>query len=141
MGRLTVKGVDEALREAMGNQAAVARKFGVTRQAVASYIERHPVLQQAQRDIDESMLDNAESALYRDVIAGNFQAVKWYLATKGKARGYVERQEVTGSDGGPVQVRHQVDLTELTDDELAFLESIAIRAVRPSGDSSGAGAA
>ena len=84
MGRLTVKGVDEALREAMGNQAAVARKFGVTRQAVASYIERHAVLQQAQRDIDEAMLDNAESALYRDVLAGNFQAVKWYLATKGK---------------------------------------------------------
>lgn len=95
--RLKVQEVDAALREAMGNRAAVARKFGVTRQAVDAIVKRTPSLQATLHDIEEGMLDNAESSLYREVIDGNFQAVKWYLATKGKARGYVERQEVIGT--------------------------------------------
>lgn len=97
--RLKVQEVDAALREAMGNRAAVARKFGVTRQAVDALVKRTPSLQATLHDIEEGMIDNAESALYREVVDGNFQAVKWYLATKGKARGYVERQEVSGPDG------------------------------------------
>jgi hypothetical protein len=100
--RLKVQEVDAALREAMGNRAAVARRFGVTRQAVDAIVKRTPSLQATMNDIEEGMLDNAESSLYREVIDGNFQAVKWYLATKGKARGYVERQEVSGPDGGPI---------------------------------------
>ena len=140
-GRLTVKGVADKLREFQGNQAAVARAFGVDRSRITQYMAAHPELAAVKQEAEEAILDHAESALYRAVLQGELSAVKWLLATKGKGRGYVERQEVTGSDGGPVQVRHQVDLTELTDDELAFLESIAIRAVRPSGDSSGAGAA
>ena len=95
--RLKVQEVDAALREAMGNRAAVARRFGVTRQAVDAIVKRTPSLQATMNDIEEGMLDNAESSLYREVIDGNFQAVKWYLATKGKARGYVERQEVIGT--------------------------------------------
>ena len=138
---MTVKSVADKLREYQGNQSAVALAFGVHRSQVTRFMDAHPELREVKAEAEEAILDHAESALYRAVLQGELSAVKWLLATKGKGRGYVERQEVTGSDGGPVQVRHQVDLTELTDDELAFLESIAIRAVRPSGDSSGAGAA
>jgi len=105
--RLKVQEVDTALREAMGNRAAVARRFGVTRQAVDAIVKRTPSLQATMNDIEEGMLDNAESSLYREVIDGNFQAVKWYLATKGKSRGYVERQEVSGPDGAAHVVRIQ----------------------------------
>ena len=31
--------------------------------------------------------------------------VKWFLSRKAKSRGYVERQEVTGADGGAVVVK------------------------------------
>ena len=97
MGRLTVKGVDAALRKAMGNRAAVGREFGVTRQAVMAMIGRHPQLQATVDEIEQTMLDNAETVFYKKVLDGDFAAVKWYLATKGKARGYVERQEVIGT--------------------------------------------
>ena len=103
--RLKVQEVDAALREAMGNRAAVARKFGVTRQAVDAIVKRTPSLLATLHDIEEGMIDNAESALYREVVDGNFAAVKWYLATKGKARGYVERQEVSGPDGNELVIK------------------------------------
>ena len=103
--RLKVHEVDAELRKALGNRAAVGRKLGVTRQAVDALIKRTPSLQATMADIEESMIDNAESSLYREVVDGNFQAVKWYLATKGKARGYVERQEVSGPDGNELVIK------------------------------------
>jgi hypothetical protein len=43
--KLTAARVEEKLRELHGNYAAVARAFGVTRQAVQGFIGRHPTLQ------------------------------------------------------------------------------------------------
>ena len=104
-GRLTVKGVADKLREYHGNQAAVARAFGVDRSRITQYMEQHPELRAVKQEAEEAILDHAESALYRAVLQGELAAVKWLLATKGKGRGYVERQEVTGSDGGELVVR------------------------------------
>ena len=104
MGRLTVAKVEQELRATYGNQSAVARKFGVSRQAVADYISRYPRLQVALAEANDTILDNGESALYKAVLQGEPWAVKWLLATKGKARGYVERQEVTGKDGEPFTI-------------------------------------
>lgn len=98
-GRLTVKGVADKLREYHGNQAAVARAFGVDRSRITQYMEQHPELRAVKQEAEEAILDHAESALYRAVLSGEPWAVKWLLATKGKGRGYVERQEVTGKDG------------------------------------------
>jgi len=46
----------------------------------------------------------AETELYRAIRDGKDWAVKYILSTKGKSRGYVERQEVTGADGGAIIV-------------------------------------
>lgn len=81
------------LRELNGNQAAVGRAYGVTRQAVSKAVAQHPEAQEAARDARESMIDNAESALYRAILAGEAWAVCFFLKTQGKARGYVERTE------------------------------------------------
>jgi hypothetical protein len=52
------------------------------------------------------MKDNAESALYSAVLGGEAWAVCFYLKTQAKDRGYVERQEMTGKDGGAIQQEH-----------------------------------
>lgn len=116
MGRLTVAGVEQELRATYGNQSEVARRFGVSRVAVHNYISRHPRLQQALTEANEAILDNGESALFAAVLRGEPWAVKWLLATKGKARGYVERQEVSGPEGKPIEIRavdYRVAITPL----------------------------
>jgi len=52
----------------------------------------------------ELNLDTAESQLMSLIANGNLRAVIFYLKTKGKARGYVERVEATGSGGGPIKI-------------------------------------
>ena len=52
------------------------------------------------------MLDFAESKLFQKIKEGDSTAILFYLKTQGKARGYIERSEVTGANGGPVQVEN-----------------------------------
>jgi len=46
----------------------------------------------------------AETGLYKAIREGKDWAIKYILSTKGKSRGYVERQEVTGANGGAIIV-------------------------------------
>ena len=100
--KLTVEPVTTAIRELHGNLSAVAKQLGVCRQTLYTYIERHPSVNNVVAESRETMLDNAESALYRAVLGGEAWAVCFFLKTQGKRRGYVERQEVTGADGGAI---------------------------------------
>lgn len=83
--------VAASLVELQGNVAAVARLYKVHRSSVQELIARKPALQSVVHDAREGMLDNAESALYRAVIAGEAWAVCFFLKTQGKKRGYIER--------------------------------------------------
>lgn len=52
----------------------------------------------------ETMLDNAESILYKKVLEGSTVELLFFLKTQGKDRGYTERQELTGANGGAIVV-------------------------------------
>ena len=54
----------------------------------------------------ETMLDNAETALYDEALNGNTTALIFFLKTQGKSRGYTERQELTGADGGSIPITY-----------------------------------
>jgi hypothetical protein len=53
-------------------------------------------------DISSMAIDICEAELWKLIKEGNSTAIIFFLKTKGKVRGYVERQELTGSDGSPV---------------------------------------
>lgn len=93
MAKLTVKGVENALMQVHGNISAAARALGVNRRSLSFRIQKNPQLREVLTDARESMLDNAETALQKAVLAGEAWAVCFYLKTQGKARGYIERQE------------------------------------------------
>jgi len=71
---------------------------------VRNYVKRHPRLAEVIEEAVELNLDTAESQLMTLIANGNLGAVIFYLKTKGKARGYVERVEATGSGGGPIKI-------------------------------------
>ena len=56
-------------------------------------------------DSRDELVDIAELALRSSVTSQEPWAVALVLKTLGKNRGYVERQEVTGADNGPVLVK------------------------------------
>lgn len=107
-GGLTTETVAAKLRELSGNMAAVARSFGVTRQAVWKFCNAREALRAVSHECRETMKDHAESALYKAVLSGEAWAVCFYLKTQAKDRGYIEKQELAvESDalGGGVRER------------------------------------
>jgi hypothetical protein len=77
----------------------------MSRQAVRDRALKKPHLLD---DIEEENLDYAEEGL-QDLLRSDDQriklrAVELYLKTKGKERGYVERKQLTGIDGEPIQM-------------------------------------
>ena len=58
----------------------------------------------------------AESQLHKQILDNSVPATIFYLKTKGKKRGYIERQEITGADGVPTNFQVEIiDKTEDTD--------------------------
>jgi hypothetical protein len=130
MRHLSADAVAEQLREYHGNLAAVARRFDVTRQAVQSFVRARPSLMAVLQECRETMKDHAESVLFRQLLAGEPWAVRFYLKTVGKDRGYVERQELTGADGGPLR-----DVTEVVVHSRAEAQALLGRLQGSSGGS------
>ena len=128
MGRpkkATVEDVLPLVAEKNGNISAMARALGCSRHVIYQRCEESATLKQALEDAKESMTDNVESAFYREILNGNVTAMIFYLKTQGKKRGYVERQEVTGADGGPIK---HVNQSELDRDIESLLAEMADRA-------------
>lgn len=114
----SVAQVEDAIRKAAGNVTAAARGLGVGRTALHRRIARSPQLQQTLQEEREALVDMAESALRAEVLERNMTAIIWTLkaSPEAKRRGWGERRELTGADGGPIQTRDGLD--EVSDDEL-----------------------
>ena len=103
--RFSVEQVEEALRQSMGVNTIAAHKLGCSPSTVGNYIARSEKLRKAVEEIVEETLDLAETQLFKALREGNLTAVLFYLKTKGKHRGYVERTEISGSkEGSPIEI-------------------------------------
>ena len=103
--KYTANQMIEALREKHGNLSAAARFLGCSRNTISRYIDLYPTVKAVADEERETLIDFAENQLFKQVQDGNITAIIFTLKTIGKHRGYVERQEVTGADGGAVLVK------------------------------------
>jgi hypothetical protein len=94
-----------ALEECKGMIAPAARRLGCDRNTIKRYLKEYGEIAQAIADQREAVTDEAELALYDSIKAREAWAVCFYLKCQGKARGYVERAEITGQNGGPVSIK------------------------------------
>ena len=104
MARKTNDAILEAIKDSGGIMSTIARRLGVTWHTADTWVKQYDETKQALQDEREAILDLAESTLFRNIKDGNSQDAKWLLSTMGKNRGYNERQEITGVDGGPIDV-------------------------------------
>lgn len=95
----------QALRDTKGMVYLAADRIGCAVNTVYNYIDRYPTVKAAFEEASGRMLDEGETKLYEHVINGDAWAVCFLLRTKGKHRGYVERQEVTGPDGKDIVIK------------------------------------
>jgi hypothetical protein len=81
--------------------------LGCSRSTVDRYIAKYPTVNRAFTEERETLLDLAEFKLFEQISAGNMTAIIFALKTIGKARGYVERQEVAQS--GKLEIEYVND--------------------------------
>ncbi len=98
----------EALRLNRGIPAYAATALGVSRQAVWQYMKKRPHLIEFAADLKETQVDISEAKLFQAIDKGDVRAIIFHLRTIGKDRGYVERTEVTGENGGALQMVHSM---------------------------------
>lgn len=102
---LKVKQLAEAIEKNGGNVTEAAKALGITRWALQKRIAKNKELQQVVSDAREQMVDLAESEARKQIKQGNTAIIIFTLKTLGKERGYVERTEITGKDGGDIMIK------------------------------------
>ena len=84
----------EALTESLGIITVACEKAGINRTTHYRWLSEDAEYKQAVGDIENVALDAVESALFDRIREGDTTAIIFYLKTKGKKRGYIERQEI-----------------------------------------------
>lgn len=111
----------ELFRKHLGRKSHVAEALKISRTTLDAWIRDDSALAEAIEAQGEANIDYVESKLF-ELIEGvtvqekkgremviydlppNVTAIIFFLKTKGKSRGYVERQEITGADGRAVPI-------------------------------------
>jgi hypothetical protein len=75
------------------------KAIGIERATFYLWLKEDDAFREKITALEEGDIDSAETALKRQILDGNITAIIFYLKTKGKNRGYVERQELTGLNG------------------------------------------
>lgn len=90
------------IEEHRGNKSAMAREEGVTRTQLSDYIDSTPELLSALQDWRQGIIDKSEDNIFVAAEKGDLASSKMIVATLGKDRGWVPREEQTGKDGMPL---------------------------------------
>ena len=101
----------EILKNKAGNISVACEKSGIQRQTHYDWMNTNLTLKKAVEDIHESLLDFAESKLMSNIKDGKETSLIFYLKTRGKSRGYIERQELDVS-GDPLINKIEIEVVK-----------------------------
>jgi hypothetical protein len=92
----------KALEETHGVVTEACKKAGLARGQFYVYMNNDEKFKKKVEEIQDSAIDYVESQLFKNIRKGNITGQIFYLKTKGKNRGYVERQEVQQETTGSI---------------------------------------
>jgi len=92
----------EALEKSLGIVTTACNAVGINRSTHYDWMKKDSDYASAVKAIEGRTLDFAESHLHKLIKDGNPTATIFFLKTKGKARGYVERQEIEVAEKKPL---------------------------------------
>ena len=88
------KAMIEALEKTLGIASRACEMVGIARQTHYRWLEEDPEYKANVESVADVALDFAESALHKQIEDGVPASTMFYLKTKGKKRGFIEKQEV-----------------------------------------------
>jgi len=83
-----------SLEKNNGNVSKACDAANIGRQTYYDWIDKDEVFKQDADDAQESLIDLAESKLMENIEKNDNTSIIFFLKTKGKKRGYIERQEI-----------------------------------------------
>ena len=87
------------LKGKAGNVSLTCEELGISRQTFYRWKNESEEFRKAVKDVDEGLIDFVESKLMMNIKEGKETSMIFFLKTKGKHRGYVEKTEVEHSGG------------------------------------------
>ena len=105
----------KALESTLGVVTTACKKTDTPRSTFYKWLKEDEVFAKEVKDIENVSLDFAESKLFEQMADNNTSATIFYLKTKGRNRGYWEKQQhdLTSNDE-PIQINIRLaDGTEL----------------------------
>ena len=82
------------LEKSLSVVTTAVKQVGIDSQTHFNWLKKDPKYAADVKDIENVTLDFAESQLHEQIRDGNVTATIFLLKTKGKKRGYIERQEI-----------------------------------------------
>jgi len=92
------KAMITALEKSLGVVTTACKMAGVSRATHYVWMEKDGTYRAEVESIADMALDFAESKLHSQIADNNTAATIFYLKTKGKSRGYIERYDVTSNE-------------------------------------------
>ena len=92
----------EALEKSLNIVSTACKVVGISRQTHYDWLKKDDDYRKAVDALQDGVLDFAESHLYKLVKEGNPAATIFLLKTRGKSRGYIERQEIEVQEKKPL---------------------------------------
>jgi hypothetical protein len=94
----------DALEKSLGVVTAACKAVGIGRTTHYLWMQEDAEYKAAVDGLSDVALDFAESQLHKQIKDGSSTATIFFLKTKGKKRGYIERQEVEVASGKMFQI-------------------------------------
>jgi hypothetical protein len=97
------KAMINALEKSLGIVTSACKAVGIARETHYRWMREDEEYSESVKSIEDIALDFAESQLHKQISNGEVSSTIFFLKTKGKRRGYIERQEID-SNIAPVQI-------------------------------------
>lgn len=81
------------LEKKSGNVKESCKAFGIARKTFYEWKKKSTKFKEQVKEIEEGLIDFAESELLKQISNGNIRAITFFLKTKGKKRGYSEKYQ------------------------------------------------
>lgn len=88
------KSMIQALEKANGIVSTAVKNVGINRSTHYDWYKNDQEYKDAVDDIQEGSIDFVEDALFQKISGGDTTAIIFYLKTKAKHRGYIEKSEM-----------------------------------------------